>query len=342
MASEKQNQQNEQTFTRKVWITVGIVTLAVILLMLFRALFDLFLLVFAGVMIAIFFHGFAGIIQRYLHLPRKLSLVISVVFSLLLAVAFFWFVGNRLQDQISELSDSLPATIQNAKNQLNQTIIGKKLLDYLNASGNAQKTRDVITHFFSSGFGIVSDLYIVLLLGLFFTVEPSLYKKGIIHLLPTSAKAKGTELLEKTGTMLKKWLKGQIFGIICIAVLTAIGLLIMGMPLVLTLALIAGLLNFVPNFGPLIALIPAALIALMKSPSTAIIIVCMYTGVQIIQNSIEQPLIQKKMVNIPPALIIIGQIAMGALGGFWGVLFATPLIVIIMTVVNDLYVSKQL
>ena len=113
------------------------------------------------------------------------------------------------------------------------------------------------------------------------------------------------------------------------------------MPLVLTLALIAGLLNFIPNFGPLIALIPATLIALLQGTSTAIIVICMYTGIQIIQSGVEQPLVQKKMVNIPPALTIMGQVALGTLGGFWGVLLATPLVVIIMTIVNDLYVNQQ-
>ncbi len=123
--------------------------------------------------------------------------------------------------------------------------------------------------------------------------------------------------------------------------LSGIGLLIIGMPLVLTLALIAGLLNFIPNFGPIIALVPAVLLALQQGTTTAIIVVCMYTGIQIIQSAVTQPLIQKKMVNIPPALTIMAQVAMGTLGGFWGVLLATPVVAIIMTVVNDLYVRPQ-
>ncbi len=178
-------------------------------------------------------------------------------------------------------------------------------------------------------------------MGLFFTAGPSVYKRGIIHLLPPKAKDKGKELLDKLNTVLKKWLKGQIIGILFIAILTAIALIIIGMPLVLTLALIAGLLNFIPNFGPIIALIPAVLIGLLQGTNTAIIIVCTYTFIQIIQSAIEQPLIQKKMVNIPPALIIISQVAMGALGGFWGVILATPITAVLMTIVNDLYVKQQ-
>ena len=334
-------QHHDLTYTRKVWIAAGILSLVVVLLLLFKTLFSLLLLVFAGILIAVFFHGFAGLLRRYLHLPNTASVVVSVIFNILLLIAFFWFVGNRLSEQVTQLSDTLPSTIQNAKDKLSQSTIGSKVLDYLQQSGDSGKTRQAIKGFFSSSFGVVSDLYIVFLLGMFFTAGPVAYKKGIVHLLPPKAKDKGDELLQKLGTVLKKWLKGQILGIVFIAVLTGIALLIIGMPLILTLALLAGLLNFIPNFGPIIALIPAVLLAFMQGPDTAIIIVCVYTGIQIIQSAVEQPLVQKKMVNIPPALTIIGQVAMGTLGGFWGVLLATPIVAVIMTIINDLYVKPQ-
>ncbi|MGI8950511.1 MAG: AI-2E family transporter [Chitinophagaceae bacterium] len=338
---ESNNNNNSQlTYTKKIWIAAGIITLIVVFLLLFKTLFSLVLLILAGVLMAIYFYGCAGILQRNLHLSSKLSIILSVLLNIILLVGFFWFVGARLQQQISELSDTLPKTIQQAKDQMNKTALGGKVLEYLNSSGNSQKTKDVVRQFFSSSFGIISDLYIVVLIGLFFTASPSLYKKGMVRLLPAKAKDKGAELINEISEVLKKWLKGQIFGIFFIAVLTGIGLLILGMPLVLTLALIAGLLNFIPNFGPMIALIPAVLLALMQGATTAIIIICMYTGIQIIQSAVTQPIIQKKMISIPPALTIIGQVAMGSLGGFWGVLLATPIVAILMTVIKKLYINK--
>ena len=88
---------------------------------------------------------------------------------------------------------------------------------------------------------------------MFFTASPRLYKKGIIHLLPVKAKDVGDNLLNKLNDVLKKWIKGQIIGFFFIAILTGLGLWLLGIPLVFTLALIAGLLNFIPNFGPIIA-----------------------------------------------------------------------------------------
>lgn len=327
--------EGKLTFSKKVWIVGGVFSLIIILLFLFETIFSVLLLSLAGILIAVYFHGCAGILHRNFHWNQKLCLILSVFINLLILTAFFWFVGARLQQQVSELSDSLPSTINNVKNHLDNSAIGTKVLNYLNESGNSEKTKIILKGFFSSSFGILSDLYIIILLALFFTASPSLYKKGIIQLMPPKVKDKTENLLEKLKRVLEKWLKGQIIGFFFIAVLTGIGLWIIGMPLILTLALIAGVLNFIPNFGPIIALVPAGLLALMQGPTTAIIVVSMYTFIQIIQSAVTQPLIQKRMVNIPPALTIISQVALGLIAGFWGILLATPIVAILMTVVNE-------
>lgn len=332
--------QKGLNFTRKIWITGGIFSLIIVLLLLFKTLFSILLLVLAAVILAVYFLGCADFFERILKLPRGWALAISIVVNILLLTAFFWFVGARLQTQISELSETLPKTIENGRSYLQQSRIGKKVLDYLNVSGNSQKTLSVAKQFFSSSFGIISDLYIILLLAMFFIAGPQTYRKGIVRLLPRAAKEKGNSLLDELYIVLKKWLKGELFGFLFIAVLTGLGLWIIGMPMILTLALIAGLLNFIPNFGPVIALIPAGLLGLMEGTTTALIVVGLYTFIQVIQSAVTQPLIQKKMVNVPPAVIIFGQVAMGLLGGFWGVLLATPVMAILMTVVNKLYVDK--
>ncbi|HEV8082571.1 MAG TPA: AI-2E family transporter [Chitinophagaceae bacterium] len=329
------------SFQKKVWITAAVFSLFIIFILLFNALFSVLLLILAGVLIAVYFYGFAGILQRSFHWPQKLSIILSVIINLILIAAIIWFVGAKIQQQSSQLADTLPATLQNAKEQISKSSIGRKLIEQLDSSGDTTKALSVIKRLFSSSFGILSDLYIVILLGAFFTASPSLYKKGMVALLPSKAKEKGADIINKINNILKKWLKGQIFGIAFIGVLTAVGLLIIGMPLVLTLAIIAGLLNFIPNFGPLIALVPAVLISLTQGPETALIIICMYTFIQIIQSAVTQPLIQKKMINIPPALTIIGQVALGLLAGFWGVLLATPIIAILMIVIKELYIKKQ-
>jgi predicted PurR-regulated permease PerM len=126
-----------------------------------------------------------------------------------------------------------------------------------------------------------------------------------------------------------------------IGIATAIALMIIGIPMILTLAFIAAIFNFIPNFGMLLALIPAVLIGLTHGLGTAVIIVCVYTFIQFLQNAIQQPLVQTKMINIPPALSITSQIALGLLVGFWGILLATPVLIILIVLVEELYINKQ-
>ncbi|MBK0377853.1 AI-2E family transporter [Mucilaginibacter segetis] len=335
------NKDNKSAFTSKVWMVGGILSLIIIILLLFKTLFSVVLLTLAGILMAIYFHGLAGLLHRWLHLPYKVSVLLSVLLNFILLAGFFWFVGARLQDQVTQLSETLPRTISHAKDWLKQYPAGDKVAEYLNSSGDTGKSVSILKKFFSSSFGILSDVYIILLLGLFFTASPKVYKKGVIRLLPPQAKEKGDQIMDKMHRVLKDWIKGQLFGFMFIAVLTAIGLWIMGMPLILTLALIAGLMNFIPNFGPIIALVPALLLALMQGTDTALLVFGLYTGIQVVQSAVTQPLIQKKMVSMPPALVIFGQVAMGLLSGFWGVLLATPVIAVLMTLVDQLYIKQQ-
>ncbi len=90
--------------------------------------------------------------------------------------------------------------------------------------------------------------------------------------------------MNKLGDNLKKWLKGKIFSMTVVMILTAIGLAIVGVPMWLVLAIIAGILNFIPNFGPLIAMIPAVLVVFMQEPTTATIVAGMYIVIQVVES----------------------------------------------------------
>jgi predicted PurR-regulated permease PerM len=334
-------EQNIPTnFVRRVFTITGIVALVVVVLWIIKVTFNIFLLLLAGSLIAIYFHGFANLIQRLTKLNRKLSMAISIILSLILVVGFFWFSGNRIQNQITELQETLPSTIENFEQKLNDSPIGQQAIEKINSPGSKEKLEQVFSTFFSSTFGLLGDIYVVLVLGLFFTASPSVYKNGIVKLIPKKSKKEAEKLLERIATTLTKWLKGQLLAMLVVAVLTAIGLSILGMPMAFALALIAGVLNFIPNFGPIIAMIPAVLIGFTIDTTTAILVAALYIVVQVIESSFVTPQIQKKMINMPPAIIIIAQLFMGVLTGGWGLVLATPLVAILIVVVEQLYIEK--
>jgi predicted PurR-regulated permease PerM len=336
----QKNTSNDYTFLQKVWITGSIFALIVVILLLLKATFSVFLLILAGTLIAVFFTGLSSLIERKTKWNPSLSLAISVIGTLLIIVGLLWLIGAKVQSQITQLSDSFPSTVQNATEQLSKTPVGQKIIKRASSPEVQQKAKTVASTFFKSTFGILGDIYVVLFLGIFFTVSPQVYKRGMVELVPKQERQKANDLPNKVGESLRKWLKGKLFAMLIVFVLTAIGLAIIGVPMWLTLALIAGVLNFIPNFGPLIAMIPAVLVAFMQGPATAAVVAGLYIIVQVVESNFITPQIQRKLVSIPPALIIIAQLLMGVLTGGWGLLLATPLMLIVIVLVQETYIKR--
>jgi len=335
------NSENELSFQKKIWIVTGIFTLVIIVLLLLIETFSVFLLVLAGTLIAIFFRGFSNFIQRKTKWKEEICLAITIIGTLLIFAGLFWLIGTKVQEQIAELTETLPKTIDNAKAKLNESSIGKELVDKLSSKNSMDKVQVFAKQFFQSTFGVFGDIYVILLIGIFFTISPKTYTKGMVQLIPPNGQEKADHVLDKLGEQLLNWLKGTLFSMFVVFVLTAIGLAIIGIPLWLVLALLAGLISFIPNFGPLLALIPALLVALMQSPQTAALVGGLYTLIQFIESNFITTFVQKKLLNLPPALLIIAQLIMGALTGAWGLILATPLTVIVIVLVQELYLKNR-
>jgi predicted PurR-regulated permease PerM len=332
------NPKSELTYIEKVWNTVAIVALLVVVILIARVAFNVLLMVLAGILIAVYFHGLGDMIQRRTKWGRKLCMTISVGGSFLIIVLLFWFMGTKIQGQIEILSDTLPTTVNNAKAKMGESPIGRKILEYFSGK-NSDKIFATAQQFFSTSFGVLGNLYIIIFLSIFFTAQPSLYKDGMIKLMPLSKRELAKCVIDRVSFALKGWLKGMMLSMVLIFILIGTGLSIMGIPVALVLALIVGLLKLIPNFGSLAAMIPGVLLALTVSVNTAIATTLLYLISQTIVSNIVTPLIQKKMINTPPALTIIAQVIMGGLCGALGVILAVPLLAILIILVDELYIK---
>ena len=336
-----ENNNKEYSFPQKVWITAGVLALIVIVIWLLKATFNVLLLILAGILIAVLLRGLAGLIERKTKWKHSVCLTVSILGAVIILLLLFWLIGAKVQSQAQELSKTLPSTIENAKNQLNQSTVGQNIVQKVSSPETQKQAQGFAKSFFKSTFGVLGDLYVVLFLGIFFTVGSREYEKGLVALVPKKGKQQAYQVLEKTGENLKQWLKGQLFAMLVVFILTAIGLAIIGIPLWLVLALIAGLLNFIPNFGPMIAMVPAVLVGLMESPAKAGFVAGLYILVQVAESNFITPMVQKKLIDTPPAMIIVAQLLMTTLTGGWGIVLSIPFFVIIMTFIQELYVKKQ-
>ena len=342
MESQKDHPvKKEPGYTTKVWQTTAIICLFITTLLILRIAFNIILMAFAGVLIAVYFEGLAGFLEKKLKLNRKLASFISIAGTLLLLVLLTGFIGKTIQRQTAELIDSLPNTVHTAREKLSHSPIGQQILKY--ASGdNSQKLLDSASTLFSTSFGVVGEFYIILFFGIFFTADPSGYKKGILSLFPGDKKNSGERMFHRIGIALKGWLKSILISMVVIFILLAGGLALIGLPVTIVLGLFAGMLAIIPNFGPIIAMIPGVLLALTISTKTAVIVALIYIGCQTIVGNLVTPLIQKKIIHLPPAYTFLSQLIMGLLYGVLGIILAVPILSIIIILFDELYVKRNI
>lgn len=339
--ANSEKQEKKHSFVKKVWIVGLIFSLIAIVLLIFEATFDIVILVLAGALIACYFRGLSGLIKKKTKWSSTVTLSISTVGTILIVLGIIYLIGSTVSSETTQIKENFPSMLEDVQTHLNNSSAGREVIKQAKSITSSEKFGAFASRFFMGTFGGIGNIYVVLIVGIFFTISPSVYIKGIVQLVPPEKRDNAKELMQHLGSGLKKWLFGKFIAMVAVFVLTAIGLVILGIPMWLTLAILAGLLNFIPNFGPLAAMIPAVLVALSISPEMAIIVACMYIVVQLIESTLITPQAQKKLINIPPALIILAQIFVGALTGLWGVIFATPLVLIIMILVQDLYIKPM-
>lgn len=313
--------------SRIVWV-VGAVALSVIL-------FDVLLLAFAGVLFAVFLRTLSDPVSTHTRISSGWALLIVVVVLAALMALAAWKAAPDVAHQVDELIVDAPKLVDQATESVKSYSWGRWALDQADGAadwlGKPRTVRRAAT-VVSSGIGLLGTGLVVLLVGLFIAIEPSPYKRGILRLVPVAGRKKADELLDDVWRVLRAWLLGKLVAMAAIFVVTWGGLIALGVPIALTLALLAAALTFIPNFGPVLAAIPAILLGLQQGTGTALAVAGLYAGAQALESYVLTPLIQRKAVSLPPAITLLAQVAMGLVAGGMGLLLATPLIAAILAI----------
>jgi predicted PurR-regulated permease PerM len=169
---------------------------------------------------------------------------------------------------------------------------------------------------------------------LYVAFDPAGYRNGVLALVSRENRSRAIRILHAVAEALRRWFVGRLVAMLLIGGLTALGLGLIGIPLGITLGLLAGLLNFIPYIGPITSFVPAGLIALLQGPAAVLWVLLLYVGVQILESYLVTPLVQARAVHLPPALTITAQVVLGLIFGAAGLLFATPLTAAALVVVQ--------
>ena len=302
------------------------------------------LVFFASIFLAVFFTG----IGRFLEKRTRYSYFFCVSLGLL-GLSFIFvcagaIVGPAVADQSTYLADALPKAHQQLLDQLKSSTWGSHLLTATQRAMDASKDANWQSTLKFAGLTIhgLGGLVFALVIAIFLSFQPELYRNGFLILFPRKRRKRMGEVLDELGFTLWWWLMGQLVTMASVGVLIGIGLACLGVPLAGTLGLIAAVLSFIPSLGPLISVIPAIMLGLTISPSMGLWVCLLYLGVQILEANVITPLVQRKAISLPPAFVLGSELVMGLLLGGAGLAFATPLVAVILVLVNMLYIQDVL
>lgn len=305
-------------------------------------LFDVLLLIFGGILLAVVLRAPADWLAKKTNLspPWALALVLVLITATLVGAG--WLLGSAVREQAQAVAEQAPQMLERVQERLDEYGWARDRIDteaILSDEQGAFLGRGL--HVVTATFGALANVGLVLFMAVLFAAQPQLYVGGTLRLVPKHKRERAAEVMHRLGDTLQRWLLGQLVLMIFVGATTAIGLWALGVTSALALGLLAGLLTFIPFLGPLLAAAIGILVSLADGVTTAAWVAVLYIGVQAIEGLLE-PLVQQRAVYLPPVLLLVSQVTLGLLVGVIGIVLATPLAAALLVMVQMLYVEDVL
>ncbi|HEX7563604.1 MAG TPA: AI-2E family transporter [Bradyrhizobium sp.] len=337
---------------------IGTVLFAALLLFTWYFAATLFL-IFAGMLLGVALNAMTELVGRVLRLAHalRLTIVCLVLASLLSGVIFLG--GTTIAQQATVLSNTIKSQLVSVKAFLEKNGIDTSYFDLGNPNASADSsvpaTPGAATHnlpsagtIASSGGAIVSqtlklvlgavsavgNFFIVLFLGLTFAAQPSVYRKGLLFIVPARFRARATVIVDRIGETLERWLIAQIVTMAVVFLVTWIGLAMIGVQSSFILGIQSGLLTFIPTVGPLLAGLIVVLASLASGWVAAASAFVLFLGIHALESYILTPMLQRQALDIPPATLFAFQILLGVVFGIWGLALALPVMAIVKVMID--------
>ena len=346
MQEQSERRSTLGAFTQRAVIAGTIAVAAVLILAFFWYGGNVLLLIFAAILVGVFLHGLSDLLQTHTRLSPAWSLTVVVLVLLILFGLSFWLFAASIIEQTRQLAEQLPQAAQQARQRIEQYSWGRQILQLAPRAGEGGQggggLLSAVTGFFTATLSGLINFVVVLIVGLYLAADPGTYTGGLVRLLPRRKRTRAREVLGALGFMLRRWLIGRFVVMAANGALTGVALSLLGIPLALVLGLLTGILNFVPNIGPILAGIPAVLLAFTEGPTQVLWVVALFLVIQNLEGFVLTPLVEQQTVALPAAAIILSQVLLGVLFGSLGVLLATPLTASVLVLVKLLYIEDVL
>jgi predicted PurR-regulated permease PerM len=309
---------------------------------------QMLLLIFAAIVLATALNKLARKLQHRLKLSRPQGVLAALIIFLAILIGFFVLIIPPFIIQFQELtSNKLPQIFTSASQWRTQltAVVPAGLIPYLPDLTDLNRQIQPLLQslagrsiaIFSSSLGVILNLLFVTILTIMFLAQPIAYRRTFISLFPSFYRRRVDGILAECEVSLGKWFGGALLSMVVVALLSLIGLLALGIPLALAQAILAGLLNFIPNVGPTLSVVLPMAIALLDEPWKAVAIFIIYFLIQQFESNLLTPYIMAQQVSLLPAITLIAQVFFTTFFGFLGLLLALPL-----TVVGKIWINAVL
>jgi predicted PurR-regulated permease PerM len=308
---------------------------------------QLLLMAFAAIVLATALNQLARLLHKRFKLPQQWSLAGSLAIFLAAVVGFFWSIVPSLVKQMQDIGTTkLPkvlALAQGSKGLIEQYVPGVTIPDLPTLQEQSKPLVNSLLGssfaVFSGSLGAILNLLLLLVLTIMLLVQPHAYRDVFVLLFPQFYRRRVIGILNECEVALGKWMVGALLGMVAVAVMTTIGLSVLGVPAPLAQGVLAGLLNFIPNLGPTLSMVLPMGIALLDSPWKSLWVFILYFTVQQIESSFLTPYIMSKQVSLLPALTLLAQVFFASFFGFAGLVLALPLSVVSKIWINAVLIE---
>lgn len=310
---------------RKAFVWLGMAALIVLAVLLAQS----FLVIFGGIVFAALIDGGARVVAKVV--PLRRGWCVGIV--LLAALAFVLWLGRFAGSEITQQAAELPATIESQFHRalawLQRHGIPVRLGDVRSIAHEAMGGIGQVTAVLSGLIGAVTTLFLILVLGIYFALEPRLYRRGVSWMLPLDRREPFERTAQEMGRALRRLLFGRVLGMIVEGVFTWVMLELYGVPMAVLLGLITGLLAFLPNIGAPVSGAIMILVGFSGSFEMGLYTIIVYGLVHTLDGYVIVPYIARKTVDLPPALVLAAQLVLGVLFGLLGLALADPLVAMV-------------
>ncbi|GAB4241310.1 MAG: AI-2E family transporter [Stanieria sp.] len=335
----------------KHWL--GLIALVLSLYILWQ-IRQIVLLLFAAVILATILNRVVRRLQRS-RVKRGFAIAITILILVTLIVGFFGLIMPSLIAQLQELINILPQISQRLRIWIDwlQSVIPGSMLERLEQFRGLENLTQQIQTWISQLLGnflvllnnslsAVLNILLFLVLTIMLLADPFQYRRIFILAFPAFYRRRVDEILGECETSLVGWIKGTLMTMMIIALLSFTGLSILRVPLPFVNAALAGLLEFIPNVGPTLSVIPPTLLALLDAPWKAGATILLYVVIQQVESLILVPIIMKEEVNLLPVFTILAVVVFASFFGFLGLFMAIPLLIVSQIWIKEVLVKDIL